>query len=97
MPSCCAGTIIAMTLALALGLVPSAAYAVPIGVTAGNFAAAQIAGAGPFNASVSQRSAKEDGDALLRHQPPNAGMVSATRKRKADGKESTSFIVSVSL
>ena len=36
-------------------------------------------------------------DASLWPHPPNVGMAPATRKRKADGKDSTRFMGSVSL
>lgn len=92
-----------MTAALVLGLVPSAAYGAAMGV------AAEIVT--PFSASrddgrsqlerfgMDQEPAPElgDGNALLRRSTPNTGMASANRKRKADGKESTSFMGSVSL
>ena len=82
----------AMTVALILGLVPSAAYGAAMGV------AAEIVTL-PFNASRDngrsqlQRFAMDqpapgpgDGKTLLRRSTPNTGMASANRKRKADGK-----------
>ena len=82
----------AMALALVLGLARSAAYAAAMGATTKGLDDSLV----QANTSVSQfqLSASEDGDALFR--PPSSntgisGMASVSRRRKADGKHSTSF------
>lgn len=85
-----------MMLALVLGLAPSSAHAAAMRATTSRIGTEKI-----IDASVSQlqlqQSTMEDGNALLQPLPPSTEMASATRKRKADGKESTSFMGSVSL
>ena len=88
MPLCCARAIMAMSVALVLGLVPSVAYAAAMGTTTG--LAVQAINTSVSQASQSQHlSASEDGDALFRPLPSNTGTASVSRKRKSDGKHTT--------
>lgn len=83
MPLCCARTIMAMSMALVLGMVPSVAYAAAMGA---NGVAVQSIKTSVSQSSHFQLSASEDGDALFGPSPPNNGTASVSRKRKADGK-----------
>lgn len=89
MPLCCARAIMAMSVALVFGLVPSVAHAAAMGTTTG--LAVQAINTSVSQASQSQLSASEDGDALFRPLPSNTGTASVSRKRKADGKHPASF------
>ena len=93
MPVCCARTIMAMSVALVLGLSPSAAYAAAMGGTAKGLAVQSIK-TSVSQSSQSQLSASEDGDALFRPPPSYNGTASVSRKRKSDGKHTTRFRIS---
>lgn len=82
MPLCCASTIMAILVALLLGLAPSVAYPAAMAGTAKGLAVQSI------NTSVSQSSQSQlsASDALFRPLPSNTGTASVSRKRKADGK-----------